>query len=174
MILQRHQGPYSVRLCLSVTFPPSLFMCSLAKTICTGKAIILLRLLLIICCRQDKIHGMHITINKNTPKITMPYITKRLSHTLKPRLLSHENIPHQSPSLCCCSCLVNCLRLLILLWMDSEWSLKFMQHMPSNSSHLWPWANSKKSMAALFCSVACRTELTSISVADRHALVVMP
>lgn len=35
-----------------------------AKTVCTCKAIFLLRLLLVICWTQDKIHGIQITINK--------------------------------------------------------------------------------------------------------------
>lgn len=149
------------------------FICVAQLKFCASKTIILLRLLLIICCTRDIIHTVHITIIKNTPSITMLDITKCLSLASKLRLSSHEDTPHQSPSSCCSGGLVSCLRLLILLWMDFGWSLKFMQHMPSKSSHPWPKASSKNSMAALFCSVACCTNLTSISIAERAALVAL-
>lgn len=38
--------------------------------------------------------------------------------------------------------------------------------MPSNSSHPCSWANSKKSIAALFCNVVCLIESTSSSKSD--------
>lgn len=46
--------------------------------------------------------------------------------------------------------------------MDSEWSDKFTQHKPSNSSQPCPCASRRKSMAALFCKVPSLTALTSV------------
>lgn len=40
----------------------------------------------------------------------------------------------------------------------AEWSLRFMQHMPSEFLQLCSWANSRKSMAARLHRVACQTE----------------
>lgn len=47
----------------------------------------------------------------------------------------------------------------MLLCMDSEWSLRFIQHIPLKSSHPCSWANSKKSVLlcfAVLCDVQSR------------------
>lgn len=55
----------------------------------------------------------------------------------------------------------------------SEWSDKFMQHIPSRTSHLCPCAKRRKWIAALFCKVACLIESTSVSKGEREDSVAL-
>ena len=95
---------------------------------------------------------------KTTIKMVIPPLIMSLSQGPMPKPLSHPSNPRPSSV---CNHWVSWFKICNCLCIDTEWSDKFIQHMPSNSSQPWPWANKRKSMAALFWRVACLTESTS-------------
>lgn len=58
-------------------------------------------------------------------------------------------------------------------WMDLEWSLRFTQYSPLKSWQPCLWAESKKSVAVLFCNIAYRILSTSSNNSEIAVLVAL-
>lgn len=104
-------------------------------------------------------------ITNITKSAVGPIISKSttcLTQGPKLKIPNQENRPKGSHPRFFCRSPDSSFNSWMLLWMDSEWSLRVIQHIPAKSSHPCPWANNKESIiAALFCSIVWHTESTS-------------
>ena len=94
------------------------------------------------------------TINKTS-------LLKECDHPFCPH---PSNIPSsQSLLLCILMSFTWSVKSWMLLWMDSLFDVGLMRHSPSNSWQPWPWARSRKLMAARVFTFACLVVSLSLS-----------
>jgi len=110
-------------------------------------------------CKHCNRHGRSNNRKIKTAKAYTSVFTRLLNHPDRPH--PPKSLSSQSQRSSWWSLETTSLSFWMLAWIDSEWSERFIQHIPSKSSQLWPCAKSKKSVAALFCNVAWRTLSTS-------------
>lgn len=111
-------------------------------------------------CSKDSTHGrmlntMIIIANINNPVFNTPFNHPPIPHwENKPS--NPKKLPTSSVSFC------TSFRSCWILWdTDTKWPDRFTQRTLLRFSQLWPWANNRKSIAALFYSIAWHIAISS-------------
>lgn len=123
------------------------------------------------CCKHPIKHGKQNTIQINTKSTTPTTLSIWTTHGPSPPNRFFSQLPNGSLSTVI---FWVCSLIHVSFWcIDSLWSDKLKQHIPSTSWHPWPWASKRKSIAALFCNTACLMLSISMSSSLNTSVVAL-